>query len=274
MATSRKTPRLSEEHLAKLLALTKEADSVEIKLTVPISDRSRSGLALGVDLMDAQLRQVFFFDTPELTLSEHGVVVRGRRVQKRGDDTVVKLRPVVPTEVPAKVRRSPSFLVEVDAMPDGFVCSGSMKRRLPKPRVREAVLGTHPISKLFSKEQRSLYTAHAPDGLELDDLSVLGPLTVLKLKFSPKGYRRRLVSELWLYPDNSLILELSTKCATGEAFQVAAETRAFMAKIGIDLTGDQETKTKKALEYFSKQLQPGPSRAKARATAPVEPTPL
>jgi hypothetical protein len=130
-----------------------------------------------------------------------------------------------------------------------------MKRTLAKPRVRDAVLGTRPVSKLFSKEQRSLYAAHAPDGLELDDLSILGPISVLKLKFSPKGYARKLVSELWLYPDNSMILELSTKCASGEAFQVAAETRAFLTERGVDLTEEQETKTKKALEYFSKQLQ-------------------
>ena len=112
-----------------------------------------------------------------------------------------------------------------------------------------------PVRKLFSKEQRALYAAHAPDGLEIDDLSMLGPIFVLKLKFAPKGYDRKLVGELWLYPDNSMILELSTKCAPSEAFQVAAETRAFLTERGVDLSGEQETKTKKALEYFSTQLQ-------------------
>ena len=77
---------------------------------------------------------------------------------------------------------------------------------------------------------------------------------MLKLKFAPKGYDRKLVAELWLYPDNSMILELSTKCAPAEAFQVAAETRAFLTQAGVDLTGEQETKTRKALEYFSKRL--------------------
>jgi hypothetical protein len=78
---------------------------------------------------------------------------------------------------------------------------------------------------------------------------------VLKLKFAPEGYVRRLVAELWLYPDNSMILELSTKCAPSETFQVAAETRAFLTQKGVDLTGEQETKTKKALQYFSKRLR-------------------
>ena len=35
---------------------------------------------------------------------------------------------------------------------------------------------------------------------------------------------------MWLYPDGSRILELSTKCAPAEAFQVAAETRAFLPR--------------------------------------------
>ncbi len=254
MATATKPQRLSDQDVAELLALTKGADSVELKLTVPVSDRSKGAAALGVDPLDAQIRQVFFFDTPDLTLNKSGLVVRARRVQRKGDDTVVKLRPVVPSELPGKLRRSPNFGVEVDAMPGGFICSGSMKRALPQPQVRAAVAGDRPVRKLFSKEQRSLYAAHAPEGLELDDLLILGPLSVLKLRFSPKGYARKLVAELWLYPDNSMILELSTKCQPSEAFQVAAETRAFLTKHGVDLTGEQETKTKKALEYFAEQL--------------------
>src|SRR5262245_37486105 len=256
MAATGTAPRtMSDEERAEFLALTRDADSVELKLTLPVVQRSRSAAALGVDPLDAQARQVFFFDTPELTLNKAGLVVRARRVQRKGDDTVVKLRPVVPSELPTALRESPNFGVEVDAMPGGFVCSGSMKRALAKPKVRETVLEDRPISKLFSKEQRSLYAAYAPSGLELDDLEILGPISVLKLKFAPQGYDRRLVAELWLYPDNALILELSTKCAPTEVFEVAAEARAFLMERGVDLTGEQETKTKKALQYFAKQLE-------------------
>ena len=71
----------------------------------------------------------------------------------------------------------------------------------------------------------------------------------------PKELGRRLVGELWLYPDGSRILELSTKCAPSEAFQVAAEARAFLAGRGVDLSGEQETKTRKALDVFAKPLR-------------------
>ena len=59
---------------------------------------------------------------------------------------------------------------------------------------------------------------------------------------------------MWLYPDESRILELSTKCLPAEAFQTAAETRAYLTQRGVDLSGEQETKTKRALEYFSARL--------------------
>jgi len=61
-----------------------------------------------------------------------------------------------------------------------------------------------------------------------------------------------MVAELWLYPDGSRILELSTKCLPSEAFQVAAESRAFLTERGIDLSGEQQTKTRTALEFFTR----------------------
>jgi hypothetical protein len=255
VATTRKRePRLSDDDLTRVMALIKDSDSVELKLTVPEREHRSTVAALEMDPLDGQIRQVFFFDTPDLTLNKHGLVVRARRVQKKGDDSVVKLRPVVSSKLPDRVRREPEFGVEVDAMPGGFVCSGSMKGT-PRADVREAVAGKRRLSKLFSKAQRAFYAEHAPEGLELDDLTVLGPIFVLKLKFAPKGYDRRLVAEMWLYPDNSRILELSTKTAPSEAFQVAAEARAFLAERGVDLGGEQETKTRRALEFFSEQLK-------------------
>ena len=253
-ATRTNETRLSDEDVAKVMALIKGSDTVELKLTVPENEHSATVSALAMDPLDAQIRQVFFFDTPELTLYEHGVVARVRRVQRKGDDSVVKLRPVVPSQLPGRVRKLTGFGVEVDAMPGGFVCSGSMKG-VPGPDVRETLLGQRRKSKLFSKEQRAFFSEHAPEGIELDDLSILGPIFVLKLKYAPEAFDRSLVAEMWLYPDGSRILELSTKCAPGEAFQVAAEARAFLASKGVDLGGEQETKTRKALEFFSKRLK-------------------
>ncbi len=242
----------SDSQLRELIGLTRGADSVELKLTVPDEDTRSTTIALGLDPLDAHLRQVFFFDTPDLDLNRGGVVVRARRTQGRDDDSVVKLRPVVPDELPAAVRSAPNFAVEVDAMPGGFVCSGSYKGGTKM--VREAAAGERPLRKLFSDQQRRFYAAHAPEGIELDDLTLLGPVHVLKLKQLLEELSRKLAVELWFYPDGSRILELSTKCEPGEAFQVAAETRAALSERGINLSGKQETKTRAALEYFAGQV--------------------
>ncbi len=245
--------RLSDAAIAELLELGKGADSIELKASISDSQVGHIINALELDALDAQVRQVFFFDTPDLRLNQAGVVARARRIQGKGGDTVVKLRPVVPDQLPESLRMSPAFGVEVDAMPGGFVCSASMKGKAGINDPREVALGQRPIKKLFTKEQRAFFTAHAPEGLGLDDLSVLGPIFVLKLKSVPAGYERPLVVELWFYPDNTRILELSTKCLPSETFQVAAETIAFLTGKGVDVTGEQHTKTKTALEYFAQQ---------------------
>jgi hypothetical protein len=253
--TKKQAATLSEEQIMDVLPLIKGSDTVELKLTVPDSDRRSAVAALGIDPLDAQMRQVMFFDTPDLALNAVGLVVRARRIQNNLGDTVVKLRPVIPAELPGKIRKSPTFGVEVDAMPGGFVCSGSMKGEADPVRAKETFLGLRPPAKLFSKEQRAFYEDNAPEGIELNSLSRLGPINLLKLKFIPDDYGRKLVAELWFYPDGSRILELSTKCAPSEAFDVAAETKAFLASRGIDLAGEQQTKTKTALEFFASDLR-------------------
>ena len=245
--------RLSDEQLEELLGLIKGADTVELKLTIPDADQRSTIAALGMDPLQAQIRQVFFFDTPDLKLYEAGIVPRARRVQGKGDDSVVKLRPVVPEELPPKERKSVNLGVEVDAMPGGYVCSASMKG-IPPDDVRTITLSGGPIRKLFTKEQRAFFEAHGPDGISLDDLSILGPINVFKLRFKPKDHDQRLVAELWMYPDNSRILELSTKCLPRAALQVATETRLYLKRMGIDVTGQQQTKTKTALRYFARHL--------------------
>jgi hypothetical protein len=255
MTATAAAPQLTDDQLTELLALIKDSDSVELKLTVPDTNLSEAAVALDMDPLEGQVRQVFFFDTPDLTLNAAGVVVRARRVQGRGDDSVVKLRPVVPGDLPKKLRRSPAFGVEVDAMPGGFVCSGTMKQRLEKPIVRKKLLGGGRISSLFTKEQRAFYSEHAPDGVELDELSILGPIFVLKVRVTPKELGRRLVGELWLYPDGSRIVELSAKCLPREAFDVAVQLRTFLHARDMAPAEVQQTKTKKVLEFVSERLQ-------------------
>jgi hypothetical protein len=255
-----------------MLELVKGADSVELKLTVPSSSHRATIQGLPIDPVEAEPRQVFFFDTPNLDLDKAGLVVRARRIQGGRGDTVVKLRPVVPNELPDEVRRSASFNVEVDAMPGGYVASGSMKGKSTAAEIRDVLGGAIPLRKIFTKEQKAFFAAHAPSGIAMDQLVPLGPTFILKLVWFPKELNRKFVAELWLYQDGTRILELSTKCLPSETFQVAAEARAYLAKYGVNVGGAQQTKTRTALEFFRSELSAaakprrGPGRPRGSTT--------
>src|SRR5689334_15718667 len=79
-------PTFSDEELARVLAAMKGSDSVELKLSVAEPQQRSTLLSLGMDPLDAQIRVVAFFDTPDLALDRHGLVVRARRIQGKGDD--------------------------------------------------------------------------------------------------------------------------------------------------------------------------------------------
>jgi hypothetical protein len=69
---------------------------------------------------------------------------------------------------------------------------------------------------------------------------------------------------MWFYPDGSRVVELSTKCLPGEGIGVAAEMRGLLASKGIDITGEQATKTKTALEFFAEELRALPQAGQNR----------
>ena len=74
---------------------------------------------------------------------------------------------------------------------------------------------------------------------------------MLKLQVHPPGARPHGWSaELWLYPDGSRILELSTKCVPAEAIKRAVEARAYLGSRASTWTGEQQAKTPPALEFF------------------------
>ena len=180
-----------------------------------------------MDPVEAQPRQVFFFDTPDLALNRAGVVVRARRIQGGRGDTVIKLRPVDPADLPADLRRQADFNVEVDVLPGRLrllgVVQGPVRRaRTSATRSR----GRMPLrTPLLQDAARVLPAARARGpGPRLAD-PARAHLPAQGAGSRPDRPRRQgdrerlLVAEMWLYPDGSRILELSTKCPPSEALQ-------------------------------------------------------
>lgn len=253
-ATPAARPAVSAEGLLKILELGRGSDAIELKLSVPADEHRATIKSLKLDPVEAQPRQAYFFDTANLDLSKAGLVVRARRIQGGTADTVVKLRPVDPAKIDPKLRGLPNFKVELDVVPGGFVCSASFKGTCTGKDVLDMTAGKIPLSALFSKEQRAFYKEHAPTGMKMKSLVTLGPTFLLKAKHKPKTFDRGVTVEMWLYPDGSRILEISTKCLPQEALNVATEFKDFLAKSGINISAIQETKTKNVLDFFSKNL--------------------
>lgn len=246
--------QFSMEQIKEILALAKNSKSIEIKLSIPASGHRATIASIGLDPVEAQPRQVFFFDTPDMALNRAGIIVRARRIQGGTADTVVKLRPIDPATVDAELKHSDSFKVELDIMPGGFVCSASYKGSATGDEVREVVNGEKSLRSILSKGQRAFFEEHAPAGIDLNALLPLGPTFLLKAKHNAEDFPYPLTIEMWLYPDGSRILEVSTKCEPSEALQIGLEFKAYLATKGIEITAAQQTKTKTAMEFFRAEL--------------------
>ena len=222
-------PLLAQQALVELLELVKDADSVELKLSVDASRQRSAVEALGLDPLEAQVRLAHFFDTPDLALERAGVVVRARRVQGKGDDTVVKLRPVRPADLPKRLRRQPDFGVEVDAMTTGFVCSGSFKGIAQECDPRVAGARRAAAQALHEGAARVLRRARTGGASSSTTCVEARPDLRPQDEGNAAGVRgASSSSSSGSTPTATRILEISTKCAPSEAFQVAAETRAFL----------------------------------------------
>ena len=240
----------------RVLELAGGSDSVELKLTIPAEQHRSTVADLGIDPIGAQIRLVSFFDTPDLTLNKAGLLcVRARRVAGREDDSVVKLRPVEPDDLPEHLRKSPNLVVELDAMPGGYVCSASMKARLGLDDASAPTSASGHAASCSPRSSARSTTGTLPRGSRSRILSCSGRSSCSSSSSIPRSY----ASARWS-PRCGCIrtvrasFELSTKCAPADMFQVANEARGYLTAKGVDVGGEQTTKTATALGYFAEHL--------------------
>ena len=256
-ATTGGSSRLSDAQLGEVLKLIRGADSVELKATVPVDQHRATIQGLPLDPVEAQPRQVYFFDTPDLTLNKAGLVVRARRTQGGRGDTVIKLRPVEPGG-PARVPPAPGRLQRRGRRPARRlrvlgVAQGPLdRRRGPRggdrrqPRCAACSRSRSASSTGRTRPRASRSTISSRSGRR----SCSSPASTSSSALTKRSIQS-LVAEMWFYPDGSRILELSTKCLPEDALKVAGETRAYLVERGINLDGEQQTKTKTALEFYA-----------------------
>jgi hypothetical protein len=178
-------------------------------------------------------------------------VLRARLVHGGTDDSTVKLRPVAADRLSDRWKETDGFEVELDAVGDEAICSAKPSVDQSRGEIRESAAGDREIRKLFSAAQEELIGEHRPTEVGWDDLVVLGPVDVRKWRIEPQGYPYEVTIEEWVLPDRSDLVELSVKVPPEEAVEAKAAFVDLLREKELDTEGDQQTKTRTALRYFT-----------------------
>jgi hypothetical protein len=118
-------------------------------------------------------------------------------------------------------------------------------------QIDQVASGKRALRKLFSEDQKRFIGDHGPVGFSWDELSVLGPVGVRKWELEPNGFPREITVEEWTLPDDSDLIEPSTKIEPAKAVKLGAAFRDYVVDRALDPNGDHQTKTRTALRLFT-----------------------
>ena len=225
--------------------------AVEIKITARVEDEDLALRILEQRGDQPQGRTIYFFDTPNLELFDAGLVLRARKVKGDQDDSTVKLRPVDPARIAIEWMQTAGFEIELDRIGDTGIVSAKLSAPQAEGEIDDVVAGVRPLHKLFSPDQERLIAEFGPADVGWDALTVMGPIDVCKWKAEFDDFEHAVTAERWQLPDKSALVELSIKVHPSVSSTAGAEFRAFLEHHGLDVAGDQQTKTRGALTFFT-----------------------
>jgi hypothetical protein len=220
--------------------------TVEMEITARARDEDEVLEALEQAHIEPEAREVYFFDTEDLTLFEAGIVLRARRVHDGADDSTVKLRPVDSKSIGERWKADPKLEFEVDAVGDNYVASAKLSADQDRGEIDEVARGERSVRSLLSNDHEQFLGDHAPGGapVEWDLLRPLGPVNVHKWECEPKDLGYEVTVEEWVLPDRSDLVEISIKVDPNEAVEANERFVDFLRSRGFDTEGEQQTKTR------------------------------
>ena len=233
---------------ASAFALT---DAVEIKVTIRPDQELRAERAMQVDEDSADIRIIYFYETPELDLFNAGIALRARLIKGDADNSTVKFRSDQIEMVAPEWYRSEGFKIEADWVGDRAVYSVSLTNDQKRDEIEEVADGKRAIDKLFSGDQERFFKEVYQGPVQFSHLHVMGPIRVLRWKLRHAEFPHQLTVEEWRLPNGDDLVEVSIKVPPAEATQARKAFEAHLEKLGLDPEGAQETKTRTALKYFA-----------------------
>lgn len=240
----------------QVAAVMAGAEAIEIKATITEHQVELAVSRFARSRADEEERIIYFFDTPKLDLLAAGIIARARRRPGGEHDSTVKFRPVNPESIGDEWRKYRGFKVEADASEKAVVKSASLSMPVAKGLIKEVVAGESPIASLFTPEQRKFLLAMATREIDYSSVSVLGPLTTRRWRFTDPGCPWPITGELWTREDGERLLEVSIKAPIAQAAAAVAGFMAFLAEVGAERDTKEQTKTRWALDYYVAKLAP------------------
>lgn len=199
-------------------------DAVEIKCTIRPDHELRAERAMQVDEDTADVRLVYFYDTPDLDLFKAGVVLRARLVKGDADDSTVKFRPVEPASIARDWQRWKGFKLEADWVGDHVVCSASLTDLQKRDEIDEVAKGKRAVGKLFTSDQERFLREFHKSLLGFGKLRVMGPIRVLRWKPKHETFPHELTLEE---------VETSQRRRTGRGLDQSAAERSASGPKGV-----------------------------------------
>jgi hypothetical protein len=228
---------------------------LEFKVTVLPSEEPKVQAELDSTGVEPVQRKVYFYDTPELALFGKDLVLRARVTEGDDDDSTVKLRPLLPPEIPDDWSATEKVRIELDVVGSRHVGSAKLDGEPDPGEVEQVERRELELSKLFSKAQEALVEDALPRDTSLNDLAVLGPVHARKWTLPPETFPFDLSVEEWSVLDELHFVELSFKAERHEARVAQWAFHALLDRLQIGHEGDGQQKTPKVLEALAERLR-------------------
>jgi hypothetical protein len=240
-------------------------DAVEIKVTVAAPQIHQARAAFRLADEHGRHRRVFFCEDLSdrgagwLPLLDSGVILRLRENKWGDDDSTVKLRPcrrsrLGPDWLDLRDHDGEQFHVEADWSGERKILAAALVANRGKQQIAGLLAGRRPLRKLFTDRQKRFMRECADVAVDLDALSVLGPIDTTR--WPPRrigGFD--IAAERWNLVAgggrNLDLVELSLRVepAGAEIAQIGFE--ALIRQHGLDPDATQETKTRIAIELLA-----------------------
>jgi len=226
-------------------------ERAEIKLLIQRDKVPDAMAALNLTESANKHYQIYFVDTTTgFRLNQAGLILRLRDKGKGKTESTVKFRPEdrskpIDQEWLPKLAREPEWLVG-----KGDNLSYSLEQEIPGAELLQKPADN--LDALFSAEQKAFFKFVMNEEFDPGKLKVFGPITSEIWEWDEPAIGDKVSAELWKLGDEQ-IFELSRKTKSDDLNKKADKFEKAFRDKGLAVDPNPESKTRKALEYYSKQ---------------------